>query len=113
MNGPVAPRMRDRFAIMLSVSLWFTAYTRNRGLAAKGGVGMTLIETDVSPGRKWMIRLYGAVVVTTAALITANQLGHIAAVASGSLTFWLITGLALLAGAQTFITSYSGGSAVV
>jgi diguanylate cyclase (GGDEF)-like protein len=74
---------------------------------------MALIETNVGTGRQRLVQLYAVSVVAAGAIITASQLGSVLTTARSAPTFWLMAGLAMLAGAGAFVTSRPGGTAIV
>jgi diguanylate cyclase (GGDEF)-like protein len=74
---------------------------------------MTLMQTGVGAGRRRLVTFYGVIVVAAGTLIAASQLGQIATAVRGHPTFWMMLGLAMLAGAASFVTARPGGDPII
>src|SRR5215475_6141762 len=74
---------------------------------------MAFLETNLFADRWRLLQAYGVAVVGLAAVITASQITGLETTAHEFPKFWLMTGLALLAGLASFKVTRPGGTAVI
>jgi len=74
---------------------------------------MAFLETNLFVDRWRLLQAYGVAVVAIAAAITVSQVPALETTAHEFPNFWLMTGLALLAGLASFKVTRHGGTAVI
>src|SRR5262252_10045073 len=74
---------------------------------------MAFLETNVFANRWRLLQAYGVAVVVIAAVITVSQFTTLETTAHEFPKFWLMAGLALVAGLASFKVTRPGGAAVI
>ena len=74
---------------------------------------MAILETNLFADRRRLLQAYGVAVVALAGAITVSQLPGVETTAHEFPNFWLMAGLALLAGLASFKVTRPFGSAVI